>query len=39
MPKINQAILEKKDDIIATIQANNKKTESGSPNTEETNSL
>ena len=39
MPKINQAIAEKKDDIIETIQANNKKAQPGSPNTEETNSL
>ena len=39
MPKINQAIAEKKDDIIETIQANNKKAQPGSPDTEETNSL
>ena len=39
MPKINQAIAEKKDDIIETIQANNKKAEPGTPNTEETNAL
>ena len=39
MPKINQAIAEKKDDIIETIQANNKKAEPGSSDTQDTNSL
>ena len=39
MPKINQAIAEKKDDIIETIQANNKKNEPGTPNPETTNTL
>ena len=39
MPKINQAIAEKKDDIIETIQANNKKAEPGTTNTETTNTL
>ena len=39
MPKINQAIAEKKDDIIETIQANNKKNEPGTSNPETTNTL
>jgi hypothetical protein len=39
MPKINQAIAEKKDDIIETIQANNKKSESGASNPEVSNTL
>jgi len=39
MPKINQAIAEKKDDIIETIQANNKKAEPGTANTETANTL
>ena len=39
MPKINQAIMEKKDDIIATIQTNNKKTDTGSADPEVSNTL
>ena len=39
MPKINQAIAEKKDDIIETIQANNKKAEPDTTNTETANTL
>ena len=39
MPKINQAIAEKKDDIIETIQANNKKAEPGTPSPETSNTL
>ena len=39
MPKINQAIAEKKDDIIETIQANNKKAEPGAASPETTNTL
>ena len=39
MPKINQAIAEKKDDIIETIQANNKKAEPGTANPETSNTL
>ena len=37
--KINEAILEKKDDIIETIQSNNKKAEPGTANPETTNTL
>lgn len=37
--KINEAIAEKKDDIIETIQANNKKAEPGPPSTETSNTL
>ena len=37
--KINEAILEKKDDIIETIQSNNKKAEPGTASTETTNTL
>ena len=39
LPKINQAIAEKKDDIIETIQANNKKAEPGTPSPETSNTL
>ena len=39
IPKINQAIAEKKDDIIETIQTNNKKAEPGTANPETTNTL
>jgi len=39
LPKINQAIAEKKDDIIETIQSNNKKAEPGTASTETTNTL
>ena len=39
LPKINQAIAEKKDDIIETIQANNKKAEPGAASPETTNTL
>ena len=37
--KINEAILEKKDDKIETIQSNNKKAEPGTANPETTNTL
>jgi len=37
--KINEAILEKKDDIIETIQTNNKKAEPGPPSNETANTL
>lgn len=37
--KINEAIAEKKDDIIETIQSNNKKAEPEAPNAQESNSL
>ena len=39
MPKINQAIAEKKDDIIETIQANNKKAQPGTASPETSNTL
>ena len=39
IPKINEAIAEKKDEIIETIQSNNKKSESGASDPEVSNTL
>ena len=39
LPKINQAIAEKKDNIIKTTKANNKKAEPGTANPETSNTL